>query len=74
MLYRSVAKDHWTESMKDTRQSTNLGSQVALLSLPMQKRKKRERENKSCFCLNIGRKIMQPNFLDLSDHILEKTA
>lgn len=39
MLHRSVDKKHWTESMKDTRQSTNLHIQVALLSLPMQKKR-----------------------------------
>lgn len=54
MLHRSVDKEHWTESMKDTWQNTNLDTQNIANFINSKKKKK------SCFCLNIGRKKYAP--------------
>lgn len=67
MLHRSVDKEHWTESMKDTRQSTNLDTQNIANFINSKKKR-----ISHVSVLIWEEKIMHLNFFDLSDHILEK--
>lgn len=66
MLHRSVDKEHWTESMKDTWQSTNLDTQNIANFINSKQR------ISHVSVLISEEKIMHLNFFDLSYHILEK--